>query len=145
MITAFAVSLTLQLGGGFDNDKPLDFAWIMLITVLATSLVWLAVTFLTRPESEETLLAFYRRVRPGVTGWGPVARLATDVRSPGIGYFNLLDWLCGCVLIYGCLFGTGKLLLGETAVGSLLVATGVVAGAVIYWDLSRRGWSSVVE
>jgi hypothetical protein len=43
------------------------------------------------------------------------------------------------------LFGTGKLLLKEFTSGSFLLAMGLVAGAVIYWDLSRRGWSTVVE
>jgi hypothetical protein len=57
----------------------------------------------------------------------------------------LLDWICGCLLIYGILFGTGKLLLKSFASGSLLLAMGLAAGAVIYWDLSRRGWSTVVE
>jgi SSS family solute:Na+ symporter len=57
----------------------------------------------------------------------------------------LLDWICGCLLIYGILFGTGKLLLKDFAIGSLLLAMGLGAGAVIYWDLSRRGWSTVVE
>src|SRR5256885_1687989 len=49
MIAAFAVSVLLQTAGGFDSDRPVDFAWIMLITVAITSGAWLAVTFLTRP------------------------------------------------------------------------------------------------
>src|SRR5215471_4805765 len=41
MISAFVTSLTLQLGAGLDSDKPVDFAWIMIITISATSIVWL--------------------------------------------------------------------------------------------------------
>ena len=37
---------------------------------------------------------------------------------------------------------SGKDSLQETAVGFGLVALGIAAGAVIYWDLSRRGWAS---
>ena len=48
MITAFITSLALQTGGGLDSDKPVDFAWIMIITVSVTTVVWLAVTFATR-------------------------------------------------------------------------------------------------
>jgi hypothetical protein len=46
-------------------------------------------------------------------------------------------------LIYGVLFGTGKLLLGEWTPGLLLMGMGLAGGAVIWWDLSRRGWSTV--
>jgi len=68
MITAFITSLALQIGGGLDSDKPVDFAWIMIITVSVTTVVWLAVTFATQPESEETLVKFYKRARPGIAG-----------------------------------------------------------------------------
>ena len=72
--------------------------------------------------------------------WQPIAKLAPDVpRSRDLG-FNLLDWICGCVLIYGMLFGVGKLILKETALGAIFIGFGLAAGAVIYWDLSRRGW-----
>src|SRR5437667_800189 len=57
MIAAFAVSVLLQTAGGFDSDRPVDFAWIMLITVAITTGAWLAVTFLTRPEPGGTLVA----------------------------------------------------------------------------------------
>ena len=90
-------------------------------------------------------MAFYRRTAPSVTGWGPIAALAPDVRPRQDGLSNLLDWICGCVLIYGVLFGVGKLLLQETVLGLGLLGLGVAAGAVIYWDLSRRGWASVVD
>jgi len=145
MISGFAVSLALQTVGGLDKDQPRDFAWIMIITVAITTVVWLLVTFLTRPESTETLAAFYRRTHPSAAGWRPIAKLVPDVRPSTGGLSNLLDWICGCVLIYGVLFGTGKLLLKEFTAGSLLMALGLAAGGVIYWDLSRRGWSSVVD
>jgi SSS family solute:Na+ symporter len=145
MISGFVVSVLLQTMWGLDTDKPVDFAWIMIITVTITTIVWLAVTFLTKPESKETLIAFYRRTHPSEAGWRPIAKLAPDVRPSGGGLSNLIDWICGCALIYGVLFGTGKLLLKDFTSGSILLAMGLAAGAVIYWDLSRRGWSSVVD
>ncbi len=145
MIAAFVVSVLLQTVGGLDGDRPLDFAHIVLITVAVTTVVWLAVTFLTRPESEATLVAFYRRTRPSRTGWGPVAARAPDVRPSGDGLANLLDWAAGCVLVYGVLFGVGKLLLHEPRPGLLLLGLGALAGGVIYRDLSRRGWRTVIE
>jgi Na+/proline symporter len=145
MIAALVVSVVLQAGLGWNGDNPLDFAWIMMVTVAATTAVWLTVTFLTPPESYATLVSFYRRTRPALSGWRPVAALAPDVKPSGGMLSNLLDWICGCVLIYGILFGTGKLLLGEVPLGVGMLVVGLGAGAVIYWDLSRRGWSSLVE
>ena len=145
MLAALVVSVVLQAGFGLNGDNPIDFAWIMIITVAATTTVWLTVTFLTPPESEETLVAFYRRTRPGLTGWGPIAALAPEVKNSSSMGSNFVDWICGCILVYGVLFGVGKLLLGETWLGLGMLAAGLLAGVVIYWDLSRRGWQSVVD
>ena len=145
MIAAFIVSVTLQTVFHLDTDKPVDFAWTMIITVGITTVAWLATTFLTRPEPDATLVAFYARTRPSAAGWGPIARLKPEIKASRDGLSNLLDWVAGCVLIYGILFGAGKLLLGETGMGIALVAAGLAGGAVIYWDLNRRGWSALVD
>jgi Na+/proline symporter len=145
MISAFVVSVFLQLVAGYDSDKPLDFAWMMIITVGITTIVWLAVTFLTAPEPRETLVAFYRRTRPSRAGWAPIAAMAPEVKVAGDGLSNLLDWIAGCTLVYGALFGIGNLLLHDTTPGLLLLALAALGGFVIYRDLSRRGWQTVIE
>src|SRR5258707_600904 len=58
MIAAFVVSVLLQTVGGLKSEQPLDFAHIVLITVAVTTVVWLAVTFSTRPRTHATLVAF---------------------------------------------------------------------------------------
>ena len=145
MLAAFAVSLTLQLGFKLDSDKPVDFAWLMIVTVAITTLAWLAATFLTAPEPEDVLVRFYRRTKPPAAGWRPVARRAPDVKPSRDGLANLMDWAAGCALIYGVLFGTGKLLLHETAPGLALLGLGAAGMIVIYWDFSRRGWRAAVD
>jgi len=143
MISAFAVSLTLQIGFKLDTDKPVDFAWLMIVTVSITTAVWLAVTFLTAPEPEDVLVAFYRRTRPSRAGWGPIAKLAPEAKPAADGLSNLACWAAGCMLIYGVLFGVGKLLLRETVPGLALLAMGGAGMLVIYRNLSRRGWNVV--
>jgi solute:Na+ symporter, SSS family len=145
MISAFAVSLALQIGFHMDSDDPRSFAYIMMITVAITTVVWLTVTFATPAEPREVLLAFYRRTRPTGAGWNAIAKFAPEVKPERDGWANLIDWVAGCTLIYGMLFGTGKLLLHESAPGFVLLAAGVAGGAVIYFDLSRRGWSAVTD
>jgi Na+/proline symporter len=143
MIAAFITSIVLQTVVGWDSDQPAAFAWIMIVTVSVTTVVWLVVTFATPPEPRETLIAFYRRTRPSLAGWRPIAALAPDVQPSSQHLWNAVDWLAGCALVYGVLFGTGKLLLHETATGLAFLALAVVAGGIIYWDLNRRGWTTV--
>jgi hypothetical protein len=111
--------------------------------VAVTSVVWLAVTFLTKPEPESKLLAFYRRVRPSILGWRHIAALAPEVPASQDGWYNLLDWLLGCLMVYMALFGIGKLLLGSTGMGLLFLAISGLSAYVIYWDFSRRGWETL--
>jgi Na+/proline symporter len=145
MAAAFAVSIFLQTAVGWNSADPVGFAKIMLWTVGITTAVWLLVTFATAPEPEEKLLSFYRRTRPWDRFWKPIARLAPDVpRSRGAA-MDFVDWICGCLLIYGSLFGAGKIILKEYTTGSLFVLLAASAAAVIYWDLSRRGWKTVME
>jgi Na+/proline symporter len=145
MIAALVVSISLQTIWHLDNGQPREFAWLMIITVSVTTVVWVAVTFLTGPEPTETLIAFYRRTRPSLAGWRPIAKLAPDVRPSQDGWHNLADWVAGLVLIYGFLFGVGKLVLMDYASGAALLALGLAGGSFIYFDLSRRGWSSLAQ
>jgi Na+/proline symporter len=145
MSASFVVSLVLQHVFKFNNDDPRDFAWQIIITVACSTVTWLAVTWLTAPEEEKTLLAFYRRVRPGAALWGPIAAKATDVVPKKDGLNNLLDWAAGCVMVYATLFGVGDILFGRTHAGLGLLALAVAAGFVIYVDLNRRGWKTVME
>ena len=93
-------------------------------------------------------MKFYVRARPGGPGWRRVSAIngagSTAFEQTSM-WYSFLGWLSGCALIYGVLFGTGKLLLGEWPEGFLLLGIGLAGGSVIWWDLSRRGWSSVVE
>ncbi len=145
MCSAFVVSLGCRLYYGNTNDDPLVFAKSTLFTVGVTTGVWLIATFATAPEPEEKLISFYRKVRPSPALWKPIARLCPGTPASSDMGWNFLDWICGCIMIYSALFGIGKIILEETGLGLAFLAASAIAGAVIYWDLSRRGWSTVLE
>jgi Na+/proline symporter len=141
MITAALVSLSLQLGWHWDSDDPKQFAYLMLITVGITSIVWLSVTMLTAPEPMDKLTAFYRRVHPEGPGWKNVAKaagLTSAHRGSLAGQFA--NWILGCALIYGSLFGIGKLIFKEYGLAALYLVIAIIAGVLITRSLSRIGW-----
>lgn len=145
MLASFTVSILLQFYFRLDSDDPVEFAWTVLITVLCSTIIWVLTTLLTMPEKEEVLVSFYRRVRPGASFWGPVVGKAPDVPIRFNGAGNLLDWLCGCALVYLTLFGVGKIIFGQWLAGLTFLILASIAGWIIYRDLNRRGWETVFE
>lgn len=145
MACAFVVSVALQTSFGLDSDQPRDFAWIMIITVGITTAVWLATTLLTAPEPMPVLEAFYRKTHPSLAGWKPVAERVKDVQPDGDGWANIGCWIAGCLLIYGTLFGSGKLILGETSAGLIYLAIAIASGWFIQRSMSKRGWSTLSQ
>lgn len=143
MIAAFVTSLTLQFVFGLSESDPYQFAYLVLITTAITTCVWLAVTFLTKPEPSESLVAFYKRVRPVAKYWKPIAQLAPDVVPKKEGLVNIANWLLGVVMIYSALFGTGKIIFGETLYGVLMLALAVVCGYIIFRNMEREGWETL--
>ena len=115
----------------FAANDPNATATVMLVTVACSTVVWLTVTFLTRPEPDAVLDAFYRRVRPGGPGWAQVSqRLGFGRESIPGGALAWTNWIAGIVAVYATLFGIGKLIFAETAMGITMLA---VAAAAFYW------------
>ena len=139
MIAAAIVSIFLQKGLQWDSDDPRDFAMIMIVTVGITSAVWIVVTLLTRAEPEDKLVAFYRRVRPEGPGWTDIAAQAglSEAHARGRLSLQFVNWILGCALIYGSLFGIGKLIFKEWGAGLLYLLVAIVAGVLISRNLSR--------
>lgn len=139
MITAAVVSVFLQVVLRWDSDKPKDFAYLMLVTVGLTTVVWITVTVFTRAEPIEKLVSFYRRVQPEGPGWNGIAAEAGMSASHAQGSLSLqfVNWILGCALIYGSLFGIGKLIFKEWAMGAILLLIAIAAGVLISRNLSR--------
>ncbi len=113
-------------------------AVVMLLTVAVSTVAWVAVTFLTKPESDEKLAAFHERVRPGGPGWRRFAGKAGAVPANSTEASPLLQWILGVVLVYTTLFGIGKLVFGETGAGLALLAAGAAAFVTIIRKIGRE-------
>jgi len=140
---AVAAASTLALNGvKFSGNSAVVYAKSAIITGAITTVAWLAATFLTQPETRETLVKFYRRVHPSIYGWKPVANLVPELPPVRDAASNAFDWVMGCILVYGALFGIGNLVFGDWTPGIVLLVLSAIAGYLIFWDLSRRGWST---
>ena len=104
------------------------------VIVLLTSIVWLTVTFLTKPEKDKTLYDFYKQTQPGGPGW---ERIIVKARAAGTALVTtnqkwsvpagILATLVGCVTIYGALFSTGYWIYGYYTKASILTLLTLIA------------------
>ena len=149
MIAAAGMTILLhwhhdgQLLIPLTGSDALVYAKSSLLTGGVTTIVWILSTFLTKPETDETLTTFYRKVHPTVYGWRRIAKMVPELPEVRDVASNAFDWIMGIILVYGCLFGIGKLVFAEWGWGIALLAIAAIAGYLIFWDLSRRGWETL--
>jgi len=109
----------------------------ILVIVAVTTAVWIAVTFLTRPDDEAKLLAFYRKVRPG-GAWGPIARL--DGRRYRLQAAPFAGWALAVVMIVCLLFGLGRIIFMDWGRGAAYLAAGLACALGLSKIISRIKW-----
>lgn len=126
---------------GLVDPFPLNLYYVVAITTV----VWLIVTFATKPTEHKKLTHFYRRVRPGGPGWKPLEAENPDISSDGSLWPLLGNWIAGVVLVYMVLFGFGHFLFGNYGYFLLCALFGAAAIGFLYWDLSKRGFDTVIE
>jgi Na+/proline symporter len=140
MVTSFVVSVIALnvVPGMFASGDPRAGSVVMLVTVAISTVVWVTVTFVTRPESDAVLDSFYRRVRPGGPGWARVsARLGFGREQIPGGRRAWANWVAGIIAVYSSLFGIGKVIFGDIGIGLLLLA--IAAVAFVFISRSFRG------
>ena len=104
----------------------------LIITVITTTVAWVAVAYVTPATDHKTLVDFYRRVRPAGPGWRAIRAESGVSASPDSLPQALLGWVLGCAMIYAALFGTGSFLYGRLGQGTFwLVVFVLSAGGLI--------------
>lgn len=147
MISATIVAFILVLGvpDASVATEILDgFTMKLLIAVGFNSIVWLLVTFITKPENSDTLKSFYLLTQPGGPGWRRIKDEidASDVKSN----LKAEKWdmpillLCvfvGCIVIYSSLFAIGSFVYGYVLQGSLLGAAALIGTFILFRQIDK--------
>jgi len=141
MTAALVFSLTAQWGFGLSGEDARGFAILLLSTTVATTIVWVVVTYATSPEPVDVLQAFAARVRPGGPGWRRIAPDAVGERALGAG---LVLWAVGCTIVYLGLFGIGGVVLGQPVRGAGALAAAVGLTGWLLWATRRGGEGRMV-
>jgi Na+/proline symporter len=144
MTSSFGISILILLlhkaGIALGTHREL------LLTVIFTTICWLITAFVGPQTERETLVDFYRKVRPFGPGWDRIrveagvsaAEAASYAREDNIP-LAMLGWVAGTAVIWSGLFLVGNILYGRTGYSLALAAVLAVSGWVLVWVI-RRVW-----
>ncbi len=136
-----AMSSSFFMAFGFfvlgKTGRPVSTHVSLLATIAVTTVVWLTVTFLTKPADRETLVRFFRLVKPSGPGWKAVQAEAGVGSSPDSLANSFLGWAIGIAFVYAGLFGAGSFIYGKTAQGIVCAAIFVLSGFALSRLLPR--------
>ncbi|OOG69424.1 sodium:solute symporter family protein [Algoriphagus sp. A40] len=138
-ISAMAISFVVAIFFEVINPKvgwiaiPENQMYLKLVySVSITTVGWLLVTFLTKPEKDEVLLSFYRKVTPAAYGWKKVLdRYPAEKQEQGQLPKEIGLMLVGTVMVYAALFSTGFYIYGNVVGGTIAAVIALLGGGII--------------
>ena len=150
-VVAMIASLFIAVYFTFFNTKydgfstPIDHSlesWhTVIIGAVLTTLIWVFATFITPPTNDETLINFYKKIKPGGSGWNAViekAKLAnipltkSKTKLPG----QILSFMIGSIAVYSALIATGNWIYGNTS--PAIICTILAIGGAVFLVQSMR-------
>lgn len=149
MIVSTVVAVILVV---FVDDKSMatsvldGFTVKLLLSTALTTIAWLLTTFLTKPETDETLRSFYKLTHPGGPGWKNVVEKARkdrdiiDKEEHGRAWEMPIQLLCvfiGCVVIYSALFSIGSFVYLKPVTGTVLALVAILGTYLLFKSFSK--------
>jgi Na+/proline symporter len=136
-IVAMVTSLVVAGYFTFLNDALLDWQKLVIGAVI-TTVVWIVATFFTPLTDDATLRNFYRKIRPGGSGWDAViAKAAADgeplEKEHGQIPLEILSMVIGCIMVYSALFATGSWIYGRVGNATFLTLVAIASGYFLFW------------
>ena len=141
-ITAMLASLGyfIYFRSRFEHNEE-----TMLAVACATIVTWIVVTFITPPDSREVLERFYRKVRPGGPGWGPLAKAAPDVEVDRNVAVSILMAVFSSAIVYLTIPGVGAIIFRDYLTGVGLLTGAAVCAAVVVVLMRRVGATEILK
>jgi Na+/proline symporter len=153
-ITAMFVSGFVSIILNFTELGPILFSdsgilpsyYKFPMVVLFTTVIWLIVTFLTKPDSTDTLINFCTKTNPGGPGWEKIKLEAHEKNISFNDESNNETWsvplgiicmLCGCFAIYSMLFSTGYFIYGEINNGISFLIIGIIFAMALKYNWEK--------
>ena len=132
MIISFVIAIIFEFVelGLEDHEK-------LVLGVAITTVLWIVITFMTRPTDKKVLSEFYNAVTPYGMGWKSFKR---KVKAEGIELkkshdvftIDLASMLLGILFVYSSLFATGFVIYGNTLGAVILIGVAVISGLSIF-------------
>ena len=135
LIIQFAIAPNIAADSNWAFLKKSEV--MMAIIAVLTIATWVAVTFMTSPEPTEILTRFYKKIRPGGKGWGPIANQHPEVKSDQNLWLGIGGAIAGASLIYSVLPLVGALIFQDY--GSATICAGfAIASGIAVWLLMKK-------
>jgi Na+/proline symporter len=139
MVSSFVVSMGWVVAQDVGLKVSTDIE--LMVTVAITSVCWISAAYLTPATSDETLVAFYKKIRPDGPGWARIRKLAgikQEIRGSGENIpAAMLGWLTGCMTIWAGLFTIGNILYLRYSQAWFCGVLFVISGSGLIWVFNR--------
>ncbi|MAO66587.1 MAG: hypothetical protein CL666_16470 [Balneola sp.] len=122
--------IAAMIGAVFSNQMGYEFAWSMIYTTAFSTIAWLIATFISKPESDETLKKFYAKVHP----MGNWKRFSDGIPSPDGLIPSLINIAMSLLAIFFFLYGLGQIFFFNIGTGIAFL----IGGCIFVWAVVRR-------
>jgi Na+/proline symporter len=140
MVSSFVFSLLILVLRKVGVFIPTHYA--LILTVVVTTISWMLTAFLGPQTDRQTLVNFYKKVRPFGPGWKAVRKEAgiTEAEGKATGEsfpLALVGWVSGSLTIWSALFTVGNFLYGRTTYALVLLGVFILSGFVLLRVINR--------
>ncbi|MDP1677373.1 MAG: sodium:solute symporter family protein [Bacteroidota bacterium] len=140
MASSFVISIALLIIS--KNGIVFSTHIGLIVTVLFTTICWVITAYVAPSTDRNTLIEFYKKVRPVGPGWKSIRSEAglDGVQNESMQDnipLGLLGWFTGCTLIWSSLFTVGNFLYGRMESAFILLGIVLLSGSVLLWVVNK--------